>query len=126
MTSTRCDSTCRRAGDAELAARGVDGRAGEAGAVARHPGSLSVTRIVALQVIGLIQVRRGEGDEAVLNEVLELAERTGELQRSVRYGRRERRRPAWPATLPAPSPRHGRCSTTRSAGVTPGWSANSP
>ncbi len=53
----------------------------EAGAIARHPSATSVTRIVALQVVGLVQVRRGEGGVAVLDEAFRLAERTNELQR---------------------------------------------
>jgi DNA-binding CsgD family transcriptional regulator len=53
----------------------------EAAAVAGHPASITVTRIVALSVIGLVRVRRGEDDAGVLDEVLGLAERTGELFR---------------------------------------------
>ncbi|HKG25750.1 MAG TPA: AAA family ATPase, partial [Thermomicrobiales bacterium] len=53
----------------------------EASTLARHPTLIAVTRIIALHVIGLVQVRQGVGDAGALDEALVLAERTGELMR---------------------------------------------
>jgi DNA-binding CsgD family transcriptional regulator len=53
----------------------------EASTLARHPTLIAVTRIIALHVIGLVQVRQGIGDAGALDEALVLAERTGELMR---------------------------------------------
>jgi DNA-binding CsgD family transcriptional regulator len=53
----------------------------EASSLARHPELVTLTRIIALHVIGLAQVRRGADDGGALDEALVLAERTGELMR---------------------------------------------
>ncbi len=53
----------------------------EASTLARHPTLTSVTRIIALHVIGLARARLGMDDAGILDEALVLAERTGELMR---------------------------------------------
>jgi DNA-binding CsgD family transcriptional regulator len=53
-----------------------------AGEVLRHPGVAVPTRVVPLVVLGLVRARRGDPEVwAPLDEVLELASATGELQR---------------------------------------------
>ena len=50
--------------------------------VAEHPRSQAIARIVPLTVMGLLRARRGDGDPwRPLDEALELARSTGELQR---------------------------------------------
>jgi DNA-binding CsgD family transcriptional regulator len=66
-----------RARQGELSAAEADARQ-----VLRQPGLPHVTRIVALSALGRACARRGDpAAEAVLDEALALAERTGQLQR---------------------------------------------
>lgn len=59
-----------------------DGAAAAAGEVLRHRGVAPVTSINALAVLGRVRARRGDPEVAVvLDEALELARRTGEVQR---------------------------------------------
>ena len=54
----------------------------DAEAIIRHPRVAPVSKITALVVLGLVRARRGDpGAETPLNEALELARPTGELQR---------------------------------------------
>ena len=53
-----------------------------AGRVTNRPGALTISRIVALTVIGTLRARRGDPEaESALDEAWDLAGRTGDLQR---------------------------------------------
>lgn len=59
-----------------------DRAAEEAQAVARHPCAAPISKIQALTILGLVRARRGESDaDRLLEEALDLAVPTGEMQR---------------------------------------------
>lgn len=82
-----------RARRAQLALEQGDWETVEQDAVAAsdHPGAVAPTKIVANTLIGLVRARQGADPWPALDEALELAERTGELQRlgPVRIARAE-------------------------------------
>jgi DNA-binding CsgD family transcriptional regulator len=59
-----------------------EGASDDTAIVLQHPRTASITRVVALTVLGLIRARRGDPDAfSPLQEAKRLAEATGELQR---------------------------------------------